>query len=148
MPEKAKGFKLSAFKVDSGKMSKGAWVDWIPFVGVKARLLVASINSPALKQAERNLVRENAAALREDQSFENMVRVLTPAIAEHLLLGWEGLLDDKTGEPIPHSKKAALDMLNSPELYFMAQDVYVAAGNRNTFRKEVFEDSEKNSQTA
>lgn len=63
------------------------------------------------------------------------------AVAREVLIGWRGIKDD--GEEIEYSPENAEAMMKKYEDF--QEDVLTAANTRETFRKQVVEENEKNS---
>ena len=134
---------LQDLMVDKEKMEKGVWKDFVPFYGVSVRLLIASSNNPEYIKEVGKLIRENLKAIRGDNTGKVEQESIKPAVARYLLLGWEGIDDDK-GSPIPYSYDAALSILGTPELYHLYDYVRIQAEITANFRKKDFEDAVKN----
>ena len=91
----------------------------------------------ARKPHERRIQRGNNTA-----EFRALLDDLTrKAVAEHVLIGWRGIEVD--GKPIKYSPQAAEKLMKEFEDF--QEDVLTAANSRETFRKEVIEENEKNS---
>lgn len=137
------GVKLTDLMVDKEKMEKGTWKDFIPFPGVAVRLLVASNNNIIYLKAVAACIREHLKEFREDVTGQAENEIVKPAVAKHILLGWEGI-DDDQGKPISYSYEAALGILNTPELFHLYEFVRVQANIAMNFRKQLNKESEKN----
>jgi hypothetical protein len=137
------GFKIEQLMLDKEKMSKGVWKDFIPFTGVKVRLLIASSANQGYIEAVSKIIRDNLKEVRDDVDGRKQHELLKPAIAEHILLGWENI-DGPDGNALPYSIEAALKLLNTPELFHLYDWVRVQAEITANFRKELLAESEKN----
>ena len=101
-------FVVGENKRDRKAEEKGTWLDYDTGV----RFLIARTNNPAYKQFiqkqytlhERTLERKNtkADAVAESITLE--------ALCDHILLGWEGVVDEKS-KPIKFSPEVAKDIL-------------------------------------
>ena len=134
---------LEHLMVDKDKMKQGVLKEFTPFLGVTVKLLIGSSNSPDYLKESAQLIRDRLAEIRNDGTGKVERETLLPAIAKHLLLGWENI-DDEKGNPIPYSYESALKILSTPELYHLCDYVRVQAEIISNFRKKPFEDSRKN----
>lgn len=76
-----------------------------------ATFTIASVNSPAYKKALKKARKQNERAFRKEDD-EALTPILVEAMAEHILLGWEGC--NMNGKPFPYSKENAIALLNIP----------------------------------
>lgn len=90
--------------------TEGVWFEWVdPYTGVHepdARVKVASERSPAYAEAVRKLTNEQVEKLaggrrrnRGKGLGEGMQRAQRQAVADHLVLDWQGFTEN--GEPLP-----------------------------------------------
>lgn len=88
------------------------------------------------KPHERRIQRGNNTA-----EFREMLDDLTrKAVAKHVVIGWRGIEVD--GKAVKYSPEAAEKLMKEFEDF--QEDVLTAANSRETFRKEVIEENEKN----
>lgn len=97
-----------AYATDKKKEKEGVWHN---LRGSKAKILVARANSRAFQQAlDEGYAREKAVLDAGGEAADEVAkRIYTEAIAEHLLLGWDGVKFKKA--PTPYSKEAAAKLL-------------------------------------
>ena len=132
-----KGVELARFQTDRDKEKNGTWVIAAP--GLK--LLIARVGNPKYQ-----------AALMKDGKFfgrglkvvgtdaEELEALMQKAISQHVLLGWEGLLEGD--EPVPFSPKKALQIFEEyPEFYRL---VFELASDIENFRLDAKEEAVKN----
>ena len=129
--------KLSQLKTDKKKEIEGVLIDY----DLDVKLLVASVNNPKYKEHRTELLRPYMQAIRSGKDDVDVVEHIKPAIARHLLIGWQNITDDK-GRTIEYSEKAALELLN--ELPDMVNLILAAASNKDQYRLQVQKESEKN----
>ncbi|HUV62333.1 MAG TPA: hypothetical protein VMW24_00475 [Sedimentisphaerales bacterium] len=133
--------RITEIMADMEKVEKGRWVDYAADI----KLLVANINSSDYREARQRILRPHQRGIRSGMMIGEMVTdLLKPAVARHLLLGWQNLQDEK-GKNLPYSADKALEFFKNPafvDLYFF---VLETAGESEMFRKAEFEDSTKNS---
>jgi len=121
-------------KRDRKAESDGVWMDY----DTDVRFLVARNNNPAYKlfiqdrytKNERVIDRKNAHA---DKVAED---ITLTALCEHILLGWEGVVDMKQ-EPIPFSPDVAKEILEEHD--DLRQDIYEFASDRANFLQQAEE---------
>ena len=132
--------KITEIKSDMEKVEKGVEVDYA--AGIK--LCIASINNSDYKKARTRLLRPylrqvRAKALTSDQILD----ILKPAAAKHLLVGWKNI-EDENGKPIDYSPDKALEFFNDPALSDLYNFVLETAGENEVYRQELTEDAEGN----
>lgn len=129
---------------DLEKVEKGTWVDYAADI----KLLVANINNAEYREARQRILKPHTRAIRSGTlSGEKVTELLKPAVARHLLLGWKNLEDAK-GKPLTYSPEKALELFKDPACADLFLFVLETAGDSETFRKEDFQDSAKNSVSA
>lgn len=90
--------------------TEGVWFEWVdPFTGAhdpNARVKVASERSPAYSEAVRKLTNEQVERMASGRRRtrgkglgEGMQRAQRQAVADHLVLDWQGWTEG--GEPLP-----------------------------------------------
>lgn len=136
--KKASGLRLSDFKSDKRKVNGGVWVE----VGGGAQILVARLPN----DAHRDLVIRLMAPHRHFEQRgvdvpDDITRAIgLKAMAQTVLLGWRGIIDDD-GTEIPYSVEEAMKAL---EIEDFAALVMTNAGNRKLYRADNEEDNTKN----
>jgi hypothetical protein len=125
---------LFKFRSNLDLESEGVWIE----LGEGARIKVARMNNPRHSAALRRVTKPyrrqiEAGTLNEDISY----RLIGEAMAEGILLDWEGL--DEQGEPLKYSPKAARDLLVNPQLRDFRAQVESAANDAEQFRLEEIE---------
>lgn len=119
------------FKTDSDLEAKsGIELDYGG--GVKIRVLRAGGTNRAFQKALRDsLIKNNRklSAMDDDESVRGMAEVYS----ETVVIGWEGITDEKD-EPLPFSKENVVKVLTElPELF---RDIQNAAQSTDLFRAE------------
>lgn len=114
-------FNLSATFINDETAENGVWVDF--FEG--ARLLIASAENPKYKAALAKQARANKIKLDGDPHPDTVrltTKITCRAMADHILLNWEGItLDD--GSEFQYSKANAFEaLLKSPQLRDFVSD--------------------------
>ena len=132
--------KITQIMADMEKVENGQWVPYA--AGVK--LLIANINNSRYREARQIILQPHRRALRGGNlSSDDILDLLKPAVAKHILLGWKNLEDDK-GKPIAYSATKALEFFENPALADLYNFVLEVAGEVEFFRME----SAKNLPTA
>lgn len=127
---------IGKLKTNLDLESEGVWVE----LGEGARIKVARMNNPRHSAALRRITKPyrrqiEAGTLNEDISY----RLIGEALAEGILLDWEGLTDN--GEEIKYSPKTAKDLLTNPQLRDFRGQVEAAATDAEQFRLETIADA-------
>jgi hypothetical protein len=92
----------------TANLSEGDWVDDIPGMdGV--RFKVRSTNYKPFRVATAGLARRSGKKLRTDEGVVDFTVATGKALAEHILLDWDGVTE--AGKPIKHDVKKALAIL-------------------------------------
>lgn len=131
------------FQTDSKLEEDGAWVEVNGFYGLKIK--VRRLRSEASMKAYERIVVETFGEgklrtpndINKDQSLE----ILKRQLAEAVLIDWKNLRDTETGEEIPYSVEAALELM---EIADFREFVYQAASERDTFRGKADAEAEGN----
>lgn len=119
---------LNEIAVDPAKIEEGEWVDEIPGMG-DLRLQVRGLNCIGYRRAIDRRVR---ALPRSDRGRDGSIspeandKLTGQAMAEALLLGWDGLTAG--GQPVPYTKAKATELLTSPRFAALRGAVFYAAG--------------------
>lgn len=110
--------------MDIGNLNKkanlndGEWVDDIPNMdGV--RLKVRSTNYKPFRVATAGLARRSGKKLRTDEGVVNFTVATGKALAEHILIDWEGITDN--GKPLKYDAKKALGILTADDDFGIGQ---------------------------
>jgi hypothetical protein len=113
---------LNSFKVDKTKASDAQWVDVAGYDGF--RLLVRSRRSREYKKANgREMQRlTKVMSRRGGMPVELMAKVDNACLAEACLLGWEGLSDQDTGEPLAYTPEVAKELMTNDD-FEMFQEI-------------------------
>lgn len=111
---KAAGFCLSHLKVDETKATKGIP---FPFMG-GVNLIIAKGGSNAYQKFLANAYKENQSIIQSDSEAGEKIALEATrrAYAEHVLVGWENVLDEE-GNEVPYSKEAAFEYLQIDEIF-------------------------------
>ena len=127
--------KLSSIKADMEKVDKGRRVPYAPGI----ELLIASSHNQAYRTARTEILKHYMRSRRSRSlTPDEIVELIKPAVAKHLLLGW-WTLEDEEGKAIPYSPKQALEYFNNPELRDLYDFVLVEAGENEAYRQEILE---------
>lgn len=126
------------FKTDKQAEEEGTWVP----LSATARLKIARIGNPryalALKRCSQPYVKPGMRLTDVDD--ETYTTITKHAVAEAILLDWEGVLRD--GQPLPYSKEAAIDAFEMKDFYELVLNL---ATSMETFRVARLETLAKNS---
>jgi hypothetical protein len=128
--------KLNSLKVDPQRSNEGVWFDWTQGV----RLLIARIGNASFDSRLRELMDGEKAAGNEDISRENLTMM---AVAETVLLGWEGIEDDD-GEPLEWSVETSYALLSDEALADLYKFVIIKASEVAHYRFKADKDAAKN----
>ena len=130
---------LNAVRMDMDKAAEGVFVDYAEGIRIK----IASSNSASYKEARRRLLSGQRKTRGRMPSGEQVLDLLKPAIAKHLVLDWEGLTDDNDTE-IPFSYDTALRYFNDPGLSDFFDFIIEQAGSIELFQNKAHEAEVKN----
>jgi hypothetical protein len=126
MTTSPKKVKLSSLKADRKKEQDG---DWIPAVDIDPAIKwqVRSTNYAPFKTARDDKIeRMTRKADGEPLSDDEMAKLNGELAVEHLLLGWEGFVDDDDKD-LPYSEDMALEVLTDEAYRVVRNSVYFAA---------------------
>ena len=124
--KKPKGFKLSNFKTDKNAEQEGVWVDY----GSGFRVKLGRVGNRKFKEFMLKRGKPHMRKMQQGTMDADTADVLMrEAIAQTILLDWEGLLDDN-GKPIPYSKEEAKKALEIDDFY---QEIFDLAQQRELF---------------
>lgn len=120
---------LRNVRIDTESEVKGVWVE----IDNQTKLLIASAKSPAYKKVLRDALRTEIDKLNGEQLDEEKIdEISTEILAEHILLGWEGLTEG--GEPIVYSTEKAYDILTDKAFRQFKEFVVSKADDISLFR--------------
>jgi len=132
--------KITSIMTDLNKGESGVWVDYAE--GIK--LCIAGINNTAYKKKRNLLMKPYLKQVRSKAlTSDEVLEIIKPAVAEHLLVGWKNL-EDENGAPIAYSPEKALEFFKNPALSDLYQFVLETAGENDVYRQELLEDAEGN----
>lgn len=141
--------KLKSLRVDTTAEAEGVWLEYVH--GFKVRIASTATRKfrDAMEAAMlpyRDLIRADQGKDKAERKFTDDMRtsLLREVVAEHVLVGWEGLEDDE-GEQVPYSKAAALALLNDPGMHRLLSWIEAAAANEDVYRAERLERDRGNS---
>lgn len=108
----------------------GIWIDYGTF---KVKVAYAGGANRRYNKRMEELTRPHRRAILNDAfPKESQVDLLKQAVAETVILGWEGVEDN--GVPVPFSPAAALDLFRKYEKFF--EDILQQAQSFANFREE------------
>lgn len=96
----------------TANLAEGDWIDDIPGLdGI--RFKVRSTNYKPFRVATAGLARRSGKKLRTDEGVVDFTVATGKALAEHILLDWDGVTEG--GKPIKHDPKKALAILTADD---------------------------------
>ncbi len=135
---------LNEVAMDMTKASVGVEVEYA--AGIK--VVVGSANSPKYRKARVALLALHRKAKRRNAlSAEQILDLLKPASARHILLNWSGMTegdgsdDDKE---IPYTYEKAMEIFSNPAYNDFFDFVVETSGTPELFSDISLEDSAKN----
>lgn len=120
--------KLGSIKTDLAKVEQGMWIDSIPDMG-DLRLKVRPIGNPDYRRVYGQLVESTPRDKKRGgmvTDFDTRQQIAGRALADTVLLGWEGLEGDDN-QPIPYDAATAKKYLLDPEMVAFRDAVTWAA---------------------
>ena len=135
---------ISNLKRDTARIEAGEWIDEIPLlpdVRFKVRGIGSRVYRVRLDRLARAVPR-NGRQSDGSLKIDVAARITGEAMAEEILLDWEGLTDN--GKPLPYSKERALALLTNPDFEDFANAVSYAAAVVQNGRESVAEQTEGN----
>jgi hypothetical protein len=142
--------KLRSLKLDSDKTVEGVWVDYRDDV----RLLIARLPNAKYDKIMRRLGKPHMAKLRRARfKPESLVddpildKLQKRAVAEAVLLDWEGVEDDDDA-PLPYTPERGAEILFDPNFDVLWRFIVDFAGEEEMYRIEDDLSAEENSQNA
>lgn len=137
--KKPGGFRFSKLKTDENLENEGTWVDYESTFRVK----IARIGCRRYKEYMMKAGKPHMRSLKRGEIDNDLADdILRKAIAETILLDWEGLYDDNDN-PIPFSKENALTCLNESTDFYL--EIFAMAQDRENFKIKDQAIAEKNS---
>lgn len=134
--------KLSALRTDLNKENKGVWVDWVAGV----RFKIARMNNDAFDAfiIERQKASIGRLRKKKQGTDEEKEAMMYEAIARTVLLDWEGVEDEATGEPLKYTPERGIAALSDPEQKDMFRFIVRSAGDSDNYRQEFLEQASGN----
>ncbi|CTQ45771.1 hypothetical protein [Roseibium aggregatum] len=128
---------IGKFRTNKEAEIEGAWVD----IGDGCKVKVARANNSEYTKKMQKLSKPHAAQARAGNLGEELAtEILCEAMAETILLDWEGLKDG--GKVVPYSTNAAFEILRDvPDFRSFIFDL---ASEAAVFRNEINEDAKGN----
>lgn len=134
--------KLSSIKIDTKREQQGAWIEipeW-PGVALQTRGFQYGPFKTARDAAYKDLAkRYGKNPIPDDDVFDINGKLL----ADHLLLGWRGLVDDDQKE-VPFTRETALELLTARDWRVFQTQAMWAASQLEVVDAEFVKDAEKN----
>lgn len=130
---------LKRIKVDNEKIESGVWVDYVEDI----QLCIANINNPAYKEARKKALKPHLRQMRLGKiESDQVLDILKPAVAKHVLLGWKNIEEDN--KPLEYSSQKALELFKDPEMFTFFDFVLETASENEFFKQDMVEDGVKN----
>lgn len=142
-PKKLRTSLHTIFATDKHKEEDGAWITVNDLRGlkIKVRRLKSDASQKAYERIVREMFGEGSLRTPTKMTTDDSINVFKRQLAEGVLVDWDGLQDEETGEEIPYSLELATELMELDDFRdFVAQ----AAGERDTFREELDEEAVKN----
>jgi hypothetical protein len=140
--------KLSAVRTDPKAEAEGVWLEYVP--GFRCKIASTATKQfrdgmEAAMAPYRDLIRADQGKDKGERKFTDDMRdgVMREVIAQHVLLGWEGL-EDESGEPLAYSQAEAVKLLADPTMHRLVQWLETAASSAEVYRVERLERDRKN----
>lgn len=128
---------LREWRTDKDKRENGVWLA----LGGNAKVKVGYIKSERYRKIYGDLCREHRALLRTGDA-DAAEKILNLAIADGLVLDWEGLTED--GKKLPYSQETARRIISDPEYKEFRDYIYDYAIQRDNFVEEEIKEGSKN----
>lgn len=129
--------KFSKFKQDINKAEQGSWVD----IGDGAKVKIARIGNKNYQDRVMELLKPYKQSIRNKTVSDRVIEdVINIALAETVLVGWEGFKDDN-GEEVPYNKGNALKYLQDPAYADFRTLINDLANEIEVFRQEDMADT-------
>ena len=117
--------KIGALRIDTKTANEGRWVEYPEVPGM--RFKIARYGNAAFKRAVDKIMRPVRSVV-STMSTERLTEMQWPAVARHVLVGWDGIEDDD-GNEIPYSPQKAEEFLRDER--YAALTEWVLAESRN-----------------
>lgn len=131
--------RLSQISVSQAKVKDGRWVEY----DMGIRLKIGSQMSIGYRNARDKVMKPHMKRVRRGASTEEILRLQVPAVAQHILVGWENIEDD-SGNPIPYTAEAAAEILSDPRYRDIYDFVLQESSDLDSYREEISEESKGN----
>jgi hypothetical protein len=132
--------KLKVIRTDPDRMEDGVWRKYIDDV----ELLIASVNNRGYHDAKDRLLRPHLRQVRAKAlSPDEVLEIIKPAVAHHILKGWKNIQDDN-GTEIPFSPQTALEFFRDPGLADLYSFVLEVSGEIENYRQQLLEEAAGN----
>lgn len=141
MEGRKQGICIGELIPKAGAVEDGVWTSFSPGFEVK----IARLHNPKFRARLRKLQEPHKRQIRKGKLDAELAdRLMMQAMAETVLLGWRGLLQDDGVTPIPYSAEQALKMFQSSYDFYL--EILEMSQDQNIMAEEEKEDSIKNSQ--
>ncbi len=130
--------KITEIKSDMDKVENGQWFNYA--LGIQ--LLIANIHNSKYRKMRSKLLKPHQRRLKS-MSGDEVLEILKPTVAKHLLIGWKNI-EDELGQEIPYSSEKALEFFNDPSLIDLFTFVIDTAGENASYAIEQQEEEVKN----
>jgi hypothetical protein len=131
------------FATDSSKEENGAWVVVNELIGLRVK--IRRMRADSVVKGHEKIIREETGdkGIRraEDLTAEKALQITKRLLAEYVLIDWENLIDDASGDEIPYSVETAMALMDIRDF---RDFVYQQAQDRDSFREEADKDAEGN----
>lgn len=126
--------KLSSIASDPTLENNGVWRT---YPGTDIKVLVARLGNPDYERHAKSLRRHKRAQAAADGTLSEREAkdAIAPAVAKHILKGWENLQDD-TGADIPYSEAEAIKLLCNDDYHDFYTWVLKVAQDSDAYRRE------------
>lgn len=99
--------KISKFRTDVKKEQEGVWIE----IGDGGKLLIARLGNSKYLHRQRELIKPHVRAIRTGSlPIDKQLEILLRNYSETILIGWEGIQDEK-GLEVPYSQQKAYEYL-------------------------------------
>ena len=136
-----KEMKLNKFKLDVKKNENGVWVN----IDETCRLLVARAGNKNYNAMQQRLIEQGKKKFRNlaDMPQAEQDEIVNTAIANTILLGWEGL-EDENDKEIIYTTPKCIEVLNDPAYITFREMVIEIAQDNSKFRNDEIESVKEN----
>lgn len=125
--------KIGLLRTNQTKENDGVWVTIVEGRDGEApfRIKVRRLGCPAFQESQRQLMKDKAIGFRGNASETDALEITRQAVADTILVDWEGLQEDD-GSPIPFSPAKSRELLLSVTDFYKL--VFTEANNVSNFR--------------